>query len=181
MMDVLRAHGLGKGLNSADKQALIDLVNAADANQSAVKTDIINKLKAKDSTLPLNAASTWADILAAIPQIKIGKKWANGSISVISAATAITVSGLNFRPSFVLVYYHGTGGTPVHGFNVFNNHTYNDTNFADKLENRSVSWGNTQGIFTASAGTWVINNDGFTLTPNRTGYPSDYALWWAFE
>ncbi|MDT3416184.1 hypothetical protein QO009_002052 [Brevibacillus aydinogluensis] len=103
MMDVLRAHGIGKGLNAADKQALIDIVNRADSNESVIRTSIVNALNAvsTDKALGLNAASAWADILVAIPQVKTGKKWASGTASTTATVLTITVRGLTFQPKAI--------------------------------------------------------------------------------
>jgi hypothetical protein len=135
MMDVLRAHGIGKGLNAADKQALIDIVNRADSNESVVRTSIINALNAvsTDKALGLSAASTWAEILAKIPQIKTGKKWASGVAPSISEGSYsyVTVTGLGFRPNIiVLIRKADTDGTVyVKPFDAANYHFFGPTNY----------------------------------------------------
>lgn len=87
------------GISAADKQALIDIANAAESNNSTIKTDIITKLNAKELSIAGEAA--WAEIQAAIPGIILGKKFATGT----SAASTQTLSvvGLTFQPSIIIV------------------------------------------------------------------------------
>ncbi|RNB72187.1 hypothetical protein [Brevibacillus panacihumi] len=103
--DILRDHGLGKGINGTDKQALIDIANAADANQSVVKTNIVNALNAvsTDQVLGLTDESTWADIQAKIPLVKTGKKWATGLVGTLNNSEMRTVGGLSFNPSTIII------------------------------------------------------------------------------
>ncbi|MGO0058662.1 hypothetical protein ACTID9_01110 [Brevibacillus fluminis] len=136
--DILRDHGLGKGLNAADKKALIDIVNVADTNQSTVKTNIVNALNAvsTDKALGLVAASTWADIQAAIPQVKTGKRWASGTGKLGSTTHPqgyfrADVSGLSFTPTIIIVtsdlsmgVYSATYTMRDGGFNTYNAHTF---------------------------------------------------------
>ncbi|ATF15652.1 hypothetical protein A616_27980 [Brevibacillus brevis X23] len=115
--DILQDHGMGKGISGADRKALIDIANAADINQSVVKTDIANGLNtlSTDMSLGLTATSTWADIRAAIPLVKNGKKWATGSGNVDYTANttkSVVISGLNFKPSIVLIF-------PSNGYGAF--------------------------------------------------------------
>ncbi|MGG4440497.1 hypothetical protein [Brevibacillus fortis] len=108
--DILRDHGMGKGINGVDRKALIDIANAADTNQSVVKTIIINNLKAKDPTLAINASSTWADIIAAIPNLYIGKKWATGTVAIPGSSgtnNEVTVTGLGFVPKTIFAFNTG--------------------------------------------------------------------------
>ncbi|WP_157788996.1 hypothetical protein, partial [Rhodococcus rhodochrous] len=99
MIDSWKDHGVDQGLNAADKQALINVTNEADKNQSTVKTNLVNALNAvsTEKALGLTAASTWADIQVAIPQVKTGKKIASGTgrLELNSGKYEMRVNGLS--------------------------------------------------------------------------------------
>lgn len=161
--DILRDHGMGKGINGADRKALIDIANAADVNQSVVKTDIVNELNAlsTDKPLGLTATSTWADIRAAIPQVKNGRKWATGSGNVnyiADAVQSVVISGLKFKPSIVLVY--------------------------PSLGKGAYRWG-TKFLNSGGQNHWVVdivlNVSSFTITFNSVSTSSGTFEWIAFE
>jgi hypothetical protein len=107
-----------RGISGVDKQALIDIANEAEANDSDLKTQYINEVNAVDAyggvSLPSDA--TWLGILAEIPNIKTGKKWAIGSSVIASSSTTFTtgdgtvkawyyvnVAGLDFKPSSIII------------------------------------------------------------------------------
>lgn len=166
--DILRDHGMGKGLKAADKQALIDIVNAADANQSAVKTDIVNKLKAKDAALPITSASSWADILAQIPNLYVGKKWATGTKNT-NSSYILSIRGLAFSPNVVLVQLT-TGSTYLYITAYVAKSQYLPTSANDiaaRTQNGSIN-----GI------TFTKYSDGFDI---QTGSASAAHDWVAFE
>ena len=108
--NILALHGLIAGLKSSDKQALIDIVNNAEVNQSTIKTNIANALNSASvlQVLGLTPSSTWIDILNAIPNTKTGKKSKNGTTTATTttygSGSKLTVSGLDFKPSFVFAY-----------------------------------------------------------------------------
>jgi hypothetical protein len=104
---ILALHGLIAGLKSADKQALIDIVNNAESNQSSIKTNVANALNSASTSnsLDLSSTSTWSDILNAIPNMKTGKKWATGVSGALPANTSeqpLTITGLDFKPSIII-------------------------------------------------------------------------------
>jgi len=174
MMDVLRAHGIGKGLNAADKQALIDIVNRADANESVVRTSIVNALNAvsTDNELGLGASSTWADILAKIPQVKTGKKWATGTST--GSNGFVVVTGLSFRPRIILAQVYKAGAT-----------YYNFSHFVDAsygLNGVQVSEGyrDAYGANVSPQSPVSITPTGFSIWVNLVN-PSAPAKWIAFE
>jgi len=176
--DILRDHGLGKGINAADKKALIDLVNAADANQSVVKTNIINSLKAKDANLPLTSASTFADIIAAIPSLYIGKKWATGTLAIpgSSSQNPVTVSGLDFIPKtiFVFVSTDPTSTSPsAHCYTAFPTYGNATPSGWKKIDNWATS------VFAQQ--TSAPTNGSFKLCNVSSSSYTDYMRWWAFE
>ncbi|TGV05555.1 hypothetical protein EN829_054470, partial [Mesorhizobium sp. M00.F.Ca.ET.186.01.1.1] len=106
IIDTWRDHGVDKGINSSDKNILIDLVNAADMNQSAVKTNIATAMNAvsTDKALGLSSASTWAEITAKIPQVKSGKKYASASAVITIPNQTIAISGLSFQPRIIVIH-----------------------------------------------------------------------------
>ncbi|MCR8645575.1 hypothetical protein NV379_23330 [Paenibacillus sp. N1-5-1-14] len=70
--EALRLRGIGAGgaLALTDKQALIDIVNAAEANNDALKNDVVAKLKNFNPALSISSASTWTEIRAAIASMQ---------------------------------------------------------------------------------------------------------------
>lgn len=176
--EILRDHGLGKGLNGADKKALIDVVNAADTNQSVVKTNIINELKAKDANLALTNASTFADIIAAIPSLYIGKKWATGTISIPGAGSQnpVTISGLEFIPKIIFVFTSTdpTSTNPsVHCYTAFPTYGNPTPTGWRKIDNWATS------VFAQQ--TSAPTSGSFKLCNVSSSSYTDYMRWWAFE
>ncbi|GIO51749.1 hypothetical protein [Paenibacillus cineris] len=70
--DALRARGIGssQGISQTDLTALIDVTNAAEANNDAIKTDVVNKLNTLNPALNLTTAASWSTIRAAIGGIQ---------------------------------------------------------------------------------------------------------------
>ncbi|MDO0823580.1 hypothetical protein [Desulfosporosinus nitroreducens] len=100
-----------RGLSGTDKSALIAIVNEAEANDYALKTQYINAVNAVDTDggIALPTDATWSDILAVVPGIKTGKKWAIGVKSTTNGTDygygsygLLEVTGLTFRPSAIL-------------------------------------------------------------------------------
>ncbi|MGF9822611.1 hypothetical protein ABE430_08830 [Brevibacillus agri] len=179
--EILRDHGLGKGLNGADKKALIDAVNAADTNQSVVKTNIINALKAKDANLSLTNASTFADIVASIPSLYIGKKWATGTCTIQGASgqtNKYTVTGLSFVPKTILAFSAvdpATNPPSFHGYSTV--YAYNDAGFTSGKWQRLDTWSTSMFVNQTTAPT----TGQFTLTNVSSSAYTDYIRWFAFE
>ena len=178
IIEILRDHGLGKGINGADKKALIELVNAADSNQSTVKTKIINALKAKDATLNLAASSTWIDIHNAIPLIFQGKKWAFGTIAIPGASSQnpVTINGLNFIPKtlFAFASYDPTSTNPsIHCCTAFPTYSNPTPTGWRKIDN----WASSVFALQTSAPT----SGSFVLCNVSSSSYTDYVRWIAFE
>jgi Phage-related tail fibre protein len=90
-------------ISTADKQALIDIVNESIDNQSSVKTNLVNTINTKIGS-NLVGSDSWINIQNAIGGASI-KKWASGSISSNIAPNATyTITGLNFKPTTVILY-----------------------------------------------------------------------------
>ncbi|PQP90776.1 hypothetical protein CPT76_04275, partial [Paenibacillus sp. AR247] len=70
--DALRARGIGsgQGISQTDLTALIDVTNAAEANNDAIKTDVVNKLNSLNPALNLTTAASWSTIRAAIASMQ---------------------------------------------------------------------------------------------------------------
>lgn len=108
-MDILKDLGIGvpSGLKGADKQSLIDVVNKGLLNESSLKTNVINALNNVNTYgTKLSTSALWGDVLASIPNINTGKKWASGTQAISSGTntqTTLTITGLSFRPSIVIV------------------------------------------------------------------------------
>lgn len=93
-----------RGISGVDKQALIDIFNSAEANESDLRNLFINSVNTVDTdggiNLPIGA--TWTEVLAQIPNIKTGKKWAGGT-GVVATNDIATVQGLGFKPNSILL------------------------------------------------------------------------------
>lgn len=71
--DALRARGIGSGgagIKQEDLMALIDITNTAEANNDAIKLDVVNKLNALNPALNLTTAASWSTIRAAIASMQ---------------------------------------------------------------------------------------------------------------
>jgi len=90
------------GISAVDKQALIDIANSADLNQSSIKTNLANALNTKTGS-NLTLSSTWSDIQNAISNMT-NKKFASGIVTTDSNGRA-TITGLSFSPSIVYIKY----------------------------------------------------------------------------
>jgi hypothetical protein len=97
--------GLLERMTAAQKTDLINLTNEAETNDSALKTQYINAVNNVDTYGGINLAAnaTWSDILANIPSINTGKKYASGSIANYTGGI-ITVTGLSFQPAIVYLW-----------------------------------------------------------------------------
>lgn len=106
-----------RGISSADLQALVQIVNEAERNESDLRTQFIVGVNDVDVfggiNLPINA--TWADVLAVVPNINTGNKYATGTVASSSTTTSfvdytgankstyfLEVTGLDFEPKTVI-------------------------------------------------------------------------------
>ncbi|WP_431809869.1 hypothetical protein [Brevibacillus agri] len=178
--DILWDHGLGKGLKAADKQALIDIHNAADTNQSIVKTDIVNALKAKGIGASLSASSAWNDIRAAIEASNL-KRWASGVIPMQSASQTntyrISAAGLAFRPATIIitaVTYTNPGDIDIIG-------VYNANSLLDPYVNGKYmgEGNNTSGLYNDMSVS--ITNTSWAASVFATTRTDRQYYWIAFE
>lgn len=94
------------GVSDLSRQALIDIANDAELNNSVIKSDIITKLNAKG--LALLAGATWADVQSGIPNIVLNKREADGTGTASASSGVKTISGLLFRPKLVVVSIQDT-------------------------------------------------------------------------
>lgn len=110
-----------RGISSTDLQALIEIVNEAEANESDLKTQFAQAVNAVDVDGGINLpdGAAWATILAEIPNVKTGKKWASGSVMSTASSTfvyeyvaggtlqrsSVVVEGLDFKPRVILVFF----------------------------------------------------------------------------
>lgn len=103
-----------RGISADDRQALIDIVNEAERNESDLKTQFIDAVNEVDTDGGINlpADAPWAEVLANVPSIKTGKKWASG----VFQENDFIVTGLAFEPSAVIV---GKKNSPSSGSSAF--------------------------------------------------------------
>lgn len=88
-----------QGITKADKQKLIEIVNKAEANQSTIKTNIINVLNNKLKT-NLKTDSSWIDIQNVINSTTIAKH-AEGVFEGPAAASFSL--GIDFKPITIIL------------------------------------------------------------------------------
>lgn len=98
-----------RGISSTDLQALIEIVNEAEANESDLKTQFARAVTAVDVDGGINLpdGAAWAEILAQVPNIKTGRKWATGVINMVGAENRLIINGLSFIPTTALAIRKG--------------------------------------------------------------------------
>lgn len=120
-----------RGISGADRQALIDIVNEAEANESDLKTQFVDTVNDKTgSALPVNA--TWLDVKNAIANMT-NRKYKTGTKSFQGPANSIewsTVQDLGFKPTLI-VMSRDIGGVSTSNVLIYNEKTSSDkyTNF----------------------------------------------------
>lgn len=106
-----------RGLSKSDLQALITIVNEAEANESVLRTQYVNAVNGADETINLPPGATWNDILLQIPNIKTGsrvkvgtvgrevntRQFVRGDNSFVNREYVV-ISDVDFVPSYVVVY-----------------------------------------------------------------------------
>lgn len=162
MIDI-REHGGsfgGGGLKASDKQALIDIVNTAETNQTTIKTNIATVLNSKIGS-SLTNASSWLDVQNAIDNMT-NKKCKSGTGT--ASSTTLTVSGLPFTPKLVFVKYTGNKSFTLY------------TNYFNSLGNTNVVLDGTYGISSSNAN-GSLYSGGFSVQTGTNGTHD----WIAFE
>lgn len=97
-----------RGISALQKQALVDIVNAAETNQSSIKTNIATGLNTGTGS-SLTSASSWIDIQNIINNMSNTNKKYKIGVTNTDTNGVLTVSGLPFRPkSFILTTTKGT-------------------------------------------------------------------------
>lgn len=100
----LRDHIPKKGISKQNLQSLITITNEAEANDSVLKTEMINAVHTADNSITLPADATWNDIVLQMPNINASnKRWASGTLPTIDGAfTTGSINHLSFKPSIVI-------------------------------------------------------------------------------
>lgn len=98
-----------RGISSTNLQALIAIVNEAEANESDLKKQFAQAVNEVDMDGGINLpdGAAWAEILAEIPNIKTGKKWATGVINMVGSENRLIINGLSFIPTTALAIRKG--------------------------------------------------------------------------
>jgi hypothetical protein len=178
-----------KGISATQKQQLIDIANAAEANQSTIKTNIANALNSKIGT-SLTSANAWTDIINTIPSAN-AKKFASGSgttgttyytitdssgSGTSTNAWLLTVNGLSFKPSKVIIFHPTNRWLSV--YNADDSYVGNGTNVVYiKLSGVGCYFG------TFPQTNIQVVNGGFTLPVATAGDVSGglSCKWYAYE
>ncbi|APF29004.1 hypothetical protein NPD5_289 [Clostridium sporogenes] len=93
-----------QGLTKEDKKKLVDIVNKAEANQSTIKTNIINTLNNKIGS-NLRTDNSWIDVVNAISNATGSKRYISGT-AITDSRGHIVVSDIPFQPRLVYVNIH---------------------------------------------------------------------------
>ncbi|MHB8034713.1 hypothetical protein CF069_12395 [Clostridium botulinum] len=91
-----------QGLTKEDKKKLVNIVNKAEANQSTIKTNIINSLNTKLKT-NLKTDSSWIDIQNAINSTTV----VNHAKGMFHGSSPYDMD-INFKPNVIIL--KGTNG-----------------------------------------------------------------------
>lgn len=161
------------------KEALESLKLSVSNGKSSIATAITGKGVAASGNDSFSTLST------KIGQISTGKKWATGKAqtNTTNFKGTITVSGLSFRPSIIVmcgprdVPTRVTGGLYIQGHLENSNITYNyDFSYDDSGHTYAVSVGN------STNDKYYIVNNGFRLRASHINVDSTYNItWYAFE
>ena len=159
------------GMSKSDLQQLIAIANEMEANESVVKTNYINAVNSADSSITLPSDASWNDVLLQIPNVRSGRKrWTTGRTSI--ANDKLTVSGLDFTPSFVI--YSGK----------YNNSGINDAAGIGVVTDKMIhSVFNSRKIFGAFAGAATGSNifNGHTHGVSSDSEISDWLYYGGFN
>ena len=158
-----------RGISSADKQALIDIINEAERNESDLKSQFIDAVNEVDTEggIDLPADAPWAEVLANVPSIKTGKKWAIGLFTPTgtSGIRSLTKNGLPFKSKIVIIQ---NLSSPAY-FALYNS-LVSETNVIY----------NSNGTITSTSTNVTITDDGFTVRYYYSA-PSREHMWIAIE
>lgn len=157
-------------------------------------TNIKNELKTCHANLKNNlieksiecsSTDKLLSLVNKVGEIELGKKWATGKAqtNTTNFKGTITVSGLSFRPSIIVmcgprdVPTRVTGGLYIQGHLENSNITYNyDFSYDDYGYTYAVSVGN------STNDKYYIVNNGFRLRASHINVDSTYNItWYAFE
>lgn len=171
-----------RGISSTDLQALIEIANEAEANESDLKKQFaqaVNEVDVEgDINLPDSAA--WAEILAEIPNIKSGKIGAVGKTHAISFSNTqrLIVNGLTFKPSLVIAFVPSaiSATYPVARANFV---LIDNDRWFDDLE-RDMSLMTRVSSTTVSSSPYWMRDDGFEITTEQNSAGNLY-YWIAFK
>lgn len=155
-----------RGLGGADKQALIDIVNEAEANESDLKQLFIDDINLKDENAELTRNSTWFEILNALSNMEIGKRKRNG-LGVSNGSRRFTITGLDFLPTVIILENLDTPYITTYSRDI------NYNNGTTYVKYASLVQGNMSGFADV-----VISGNDVTLD---VGVANANVEWWAYE
>lgn len=138
-----------------------------------IKNTLATNLTIKGQTSV--GAEPLGELADKVALVNTGKRWATGTGTALSNFRAFTVSGLDFRPSLVIVEIDANNRRLV----VNDLSTITSTN-KNKLNRAVVDGGATNGSVVLSNPS-VLNNDGFTVYPNDNTTTTFACKWWAIE
>lgn len=103
--------------STTEKNDIIGMVNEVFQSGNNVKTNTVNALLSKDSTLPITNNSPWNDVISAIGSLSNGAKTYSSTATSSTGTKSFTyvggssvtinylsVSGLPFKPRYIIAY-----------------------------------------------------------------------------
>ncbi|MDE3839352.1 hypothetical protein C0966_08300 [Bacillus methanolicus] len=128
-----------------------------------IKAQLGSAIRAKGGTM--NDTDPFSAFVSAVNGIPLGKKWASGTATT-SGSSTVTISGLSFRPSVILVARYAGGhsnyfqagiidnkirnGTGFDTFNITNGSLFNSTNSQINSNGgvvETTGWGTGQNVY----------------------------------
>lgn len=157
-----------RGLSKSDLQALITLVNEAEANESVLRTQYVNAVNGANQSIKLPAGATWNDILVQIPKINSDRKrFATGTVQKLAKSVEV-VKDFGFTPNLIIVNYDKY--TTVYQ----RNHT---PEYASMIAPQTPTFTGYTTLLSTVGG--YVNSSGFKLPIDYTVITS--CVWMAFE
>ncbi|MFD2171436.1 hypothetical protein [Tumebacillus lipolyticus] len=150
------------------------------------KAQVAAAINAKGGTVPGSAPHSFAELAAGVGGIVTGKRWASGTVTS-SSTNIITVRGLMFKPSLLILFWRG--GQEYYR-KVYHPHTdfpvsYYESGTGWVMKNINLNWafgradsspGFSPGIWQSNY--WTIFNDGFET---YIAFSNTSVTWYAYE
>jgi hypothetical protein len=132
-----------------------------------IKAQLGAAIRAKGVTV--NDTDAWSAFVSAVANMT-NKRWATGTYYVTSST--VTVTGLNFKPSFIYLW---DANRPGYSSTIYNDLETDNPNYVIHVGYGS---GNSGTLNAPKAGNVTISNGSFSI---KTNYSTYTVKWLAFE